>query len=366
MTGTLTASGTGKGRTIVIVDSFGSPIVQHDLGVYGAQFGTPGTKVQVVKRGNVPKWGPKNADMLGWAGEATLDVEMAHAVAPDAKMVLVDAAVAETEGATGLPETTDADKALIDHGVGDVITTTGRRTVRAARRSARYPARPFVRSADDLEGREGFEGFLVDFHSGDRGRGRALVGPGDQVGHRFRGALEGRLDRAVREVADPAGHAVLEGRTAAGVAEEDPLYLAVDDHSAAHPFHGPTIAGQVTGRTDCDRGVTGCRSRESSPGESGGGGSCYILGWFMGWFGRVWAFGVTGRSDVLLDLVEGVWGSAGMVGEFVVRFLVTVHVGSQRGWLRWMFACFHLSGVGRGWPRYSRMFRRLKGCAHHA
>ncbi|MFH7594304.1 S53 family peptidase [Streptomyces racemochromogenes] len=113
---------TGKGRTIVIVDSFGSPTVQHDLDVYSRQFGIPSTKVQVVKWGDVPRWDPKNADMLGWAGETTLDVEMAHAVAPDAKIVLVETAVAETEGTTGLPEMMDAEKALIDHGIGDVIT----------------------------------------------------------------------------------------------------------------------------------------------------------------------------------------------------------------------------------------------------
>ncbi|GGV04014.1 hypothetical protein GCM10010211_84090 [Streptomyces albospinus] len=113
---------TGKGRTIVIVDSFGSPTVQHDLDVYSKQFGIPSTKVNVVKWGNVPAFDPKNPDMTGWAGETTLDVEMAHAVAPDAKIVLVETAVAETEGTTGLPEMMDAEKAMIDRGVGDVIT----------------------------------------------------------------------------------------------------------------------------------------------------------------------------------------------------------------------------------------------------
>ncbi|MFF9819839.1 S8 family serine peptidase [Streptomyces sp. NPDC014006] len=113
---------TGKGRTIVIVDSFGSPTIQHDLDVYSKQFGLPSTKVQVVKWGNVPVFDPKNADMTGWAGESTLDVEMAHAVAPGARIVLVETAVAETEGTTGLPEMMDAEKYLIDRGVGDVIT----------------------------------------------------------------------------------------------------------------------------------------------------------------------------------------------------------------------------------------------------
>ncbi len=36
--------------------------------------------------------------------------------------MLVETGVAETEGVTGLPEMMDAEKSLIDHGVGDVIT----------------------------------------------------------------------------------------------------------------------------------------------------------------------------------------------------------------------------------------------------
>lgn len=113
---------TGKGRTIVIVDSFGSPTIQHDLDVYSGQFGMKSTQVQVKKWGHVPAFDPTDADMTGWAGETTLDVEMAHAVAPDAKIVLVETGVAETEGVTGLPEMMSAEKDLIDHGVGDVIT----------------------------------------------------------------------------------------------------------------------------------------------------------------------------------------------------------------------------------------------------
>ena len=113
---------TGKGRTIVIVDSFGSPTIQHDLDVYSAQFGMASTHVQVVKWGDVPPFDPTNPDHTGWAGETTLDVEMAHATAPDAHIVLVETGVAETEGVTGLPEMMDAEKSMIDHGTGDVIT----------------------------------------------------------------------------------------------------------------------------------------------------------------------------------------------------------------------------------------------------
>jgi subtilase family serine protease len=113
---------TGKGRTIVIVDSFGSPTIQHDLNVYSARFGMKSTHVDVVKWGKVPPFNPADSSHIGWAGETTLDVDMAHAVAPDAHIVLVETGVAETEGVTGLPEMMSAEKSLIDRGVGDVIS----------------------------------------------------------------------------------------------------------------------------------------------------------------------------------------------------------------------------------------------------
>ncbi|MFD7644811.1 S8 family serine peptidase [Kitasatospora sp. NPDC059795] len=113
---------TGKGRTIVIVDSFGSPTIQHDLEMFDKQWGIPDTQVEVVKWGNVPPFDPTNEEHTGWAGETTLDVEYAHAVAPDAHIVLVETGVAETEGVTGLPEMMDAEKSLMQHRDVDVIS----------------------------------------------------------------------------------------------------------------------------------------------------------------------------------------------------------------------------------------------------
>lgn len=112
----------GAGRTIVLVDSFGSPTIQHDLDAFDAQWGLPDTTVQIVQAGTIPPFDPKNSDMTSWAGESTLDVEYAHAIAPGAHIVLVETPVAETEGVTGFPEMMAAEKQLIDSGVGDVIS----------------------------------------------------------------------------------------------------------------------------------------------------------------------------------------------------------------------------------------------------
>ncbi|WP_348532832.1 S53 family peptidase [Kitasatospora sp. MAP5-34] len=113
---------TGQGRTIVIVDSYGSPTIQHDLDVYSAQWGLPSSQVEVVKWGQVPAFDPKNADMDGWASESTLDVEAAHAVAPGAHIVLLETGVSETEGPVGVPEMMSGINHLVDAGQADVVS----------------------------------------------------------------------------------------------------------------------------------------------------------------------------------------------------------------------------------------------------
>jgi subtilase family serine protease len=113
---------TGAGRTIVIVDSYGSPTIASDLQTFDAQFGFPNPDLQIDQFGTIPPFDPTNATMVGWAEETTLDVEYAHSIAPGAKIVLAETPVAETEGVTGLPEMMNAEESLINAGVGDVIS----------------------------------------------------------------------------------------------------------------------------------------------------------------------------------------------------------------------------------------------------
>jgi subtilase family serine protease len=113
---------TGKGQTIMIVDSFGSPTIRHDLAYFDRQWGLPDPTLNVFKLGKLPPFDKSSATMDGWAEEATLDVEYAHAVAPQAAIDLVETPVAETEGVTGFPQMMAAEKALIDRGGVDVIS----------------------------------------------------------------------------------------------------------------------------------------------------------------------------------------------------------------------------------------------------
>jgi subtilase family serine protease len=114
---------TGAGRTIVIVDAFGSPTIVHDLHTFDLQYGLPDPNLQIIApAGTPPPFDPNNEDHVGWAEETTLDVEWAHVIAPGANILLVVTPVAETEGVTGFPEIVQAENFVIDHNLGDVIS----------------------------------------------------------------------------------------------------------------------------------------------------------------------------------------------------------------------------------------------------
>ncbi len=114
---------TGKGQTIVIVDSYGSPTVRHDLGVFDKQFGLPNPpSLKVIQpAGPVAKYRP-TSNREGWAGETELDVEWSHAMAPDANIVLVETPTSENEGTTGFPAIVKAETYVVDHHLGGVIS----------------------------------------------------------------------------------------------------------------------------------------------------------------------------------------------------------------------------------------------------
>ena len=114
----------GQRSTIVIVDSFGSPTIRHDLAVFDGTFHYPAPpSFNIIQpAGQVPPYHPTNSDMVGWAGETTLDVEYAHTVAPGANILLVETPVSETEGMTGFPQIVTAENYVINHNLGGVIS----------------------------------------------------------------------------------------------------------------------------------------------------------------------------------------------------------------------------------------------------
>ncbi|HET7034214.1 MAG TPA: CARDB domain-containing protein [Thermomicrobiaceae bacterium] len=91
-------SGDGSGQTIALVVAYDHPAIVGDLNVFSQQFGLPlvcGTLgASAASCVNFTKATPQGTPTVdsGWALEAALDVEWAHAVAPKAALLLVEAA----------------------------------------------------------------------------------------------------------------------------------------------------------------------------------------------------------------------------------------------------------------------------------
>ena len=83
----------GAGKTIAIVDAYDDPTAERDLNVFSNQFGLPACTTangcfKKVNQTGGTKYPRANS---GWALEISLDVQWAHAIAPGAKILLVEA-----------------------------------------------------------------------------------------------------------------------------------------------------------------------------------------------------------------------------------------------------------------------------------
>ncbi|HMB96810.1 MAG TPA: hypothetical protein VKK61_12280, partial [Tepidisphaeraceae bacterium] len=81
-------TGDGNGQTIAIVDAFNDPNIAGDLSTFDKQFDLPSASLtKVSQTGSTTALPTTDA---GWATEISLDVEWAHAIAPDANILLVE------------------------------------------------------------------------------------------------------------------------------------------------------------------------------------------------------------------------------------------------------------------------------------
>lgn len=114
----------GAGQTIVVVEPLGSPTIGSDLSTFDQAFGIPNPpSFQVITPvGTPPAYDAASTTDQSWAEETSLDVEWAHAMAPGARILLVETPVAETEGLAGFPQILAAEDYVIDNHLGDVIS----------------------------------------------------------------------------------------------------------------------------------------------------------------------------------------------------------------------------------------------------
>jgi subtilase family serine protease len=81
----------GSGRTVAIVDAYGYPNLERDLGIYRAQYGLPACTrangcLRVIDQNggtNLPRTD------VGWSQEQALDVDAVSATCPDCKIIVV-------------------------------------------------------------------------------------------------------------------------------------------------------------------------------------------------------------------------------------------------------------------------------------
>ena len=73
----------GKGITVAIIDACGNPHAQADLDHYDSTYGLPATTIKVVTHGGTPC-----TPLDVWSVETDLDIQMVHAIAPRASIVL--------------------------------------------------------------------------------------------------------------------------------------------------------------------------------------------------------------------------------------------------------------------------------------
>lgn len=137
------AGNEGQGVTIAIIDSFGNPNMASDLANFDTQMGLPHmcgepgaacgpgtpTFTHVYWNGTTQvKSPPPNSqgtglqERDGWVVETALDVEWAHAMAPEANILNVTTNPAETQGVQGLPSMMNAEQYIVDNHQATVIT----------------------------------------------------------------------------------------------------------------------------------------------------------------------------------------------------------------------------------------------------
>lgn len=113
---------TGKGQTVVVIDSFGSPTLQEDIDHFSDYYGLPRVKLQILAPLGTKAFDPSDQQMIGWAIETTEDVQIIHAIAPDANIVVLTSPVDETEGVAGLPEFLQLEQYAVQHQLGAIVS----------------------------------------------------------------------------------------------------------------------------------------------------------------------------------------------------------------------------------------------------
>ncbi len=84
-----TVKGNGNGETIALIEMYHDPSLQSDVATFDKAYGLPAPTLKVINQAG-------SQTNSGWAQEESLDVESAHAIAPGANILVVEAAPANS------------------------------------------------------------------------------------------------------------------------------------------------------------------------------------------------------------------------------------------------------------------------------
>src|SRR5581483_7814614 len=99
-----------------------SPTLQQDMDLFNKQYGLPPIKLQILAPLGTKPFDQHDNDMVGWAYETSEDVQIIHAIAPDAGIIVMTSPVAETEGTIGLPEFLQLEQYAVKHHLGQIFS----------------------------------------------------------------------------------------------------------------------------------------------------------------------------------------------------------------------------------------------------
>jgi len=119
----VTTNPSGGSKLIAVVDAYDNPNAMSDLNAFSQQFGLPqvtSSNFQVVYAAGIK---PAEDPTGGWEGEVALDIEAIHAMAPGAKIVLVEAA--SNSGTDLFAAVTTAGNLVAAGGGGEVLMDWG-------------------------------------------------------------------------------------------------------------------------------------------------------------------------------------------------------------------------------------------------
>src|SRR5207302_6196309 len=82
----------GSGQTIAIIVAYDNPSLFTDLDAFSQQFGLPSANIRKINENGGTTLPPTDPTPNGrWAAEASLDVQWAHALAPQASLIVIEA-----------------------------------------------------------------------------------------------------------------------------------------------------------------------------------------------------------------------------------------------------------------------------------